>query len=279
MSGSIARLRDGPRGCPLRLVSRRKTTLADPPIRCAFLGKTHKKDHALGRSMVSFRQACVSRAGPIGYALRRTQTAENTHLPAGRQVAQGRHQPIPPELRRLAERLESCRKRTRRPRRLPDGIWGAAAALAEAHGVSGVARALRLDYYALKRRASAAALSAHSHPNERRGLQEGPSGHRDTTGQWQRLRSPELRQESATTSRSNTDASSRTSEPPACAARRQACLCGKACHNEDELRISDRAGVSRFTFRVSRFTSCTETIKLGFNFCVRKTCGSTSGEF
>lgn len=66
-------------------------------------------------------------------------------------------QPMPPEFRRLAERLESYRKRTRRPRRLPDGIWGAAAALAQAHGVSGVARALRLDYYALKRRASAAA--------------------------------------------------------------------------------------------------------------------------
>ena len=70
-------------------------------------------------------------------------------------MAQGRHRPIAAELRRLAERLESYRKRPGRPRRLPDGIWSAAAGLAQEHGVSGVARALRLDYYALKRRVSA----------------------------------------------------------------------------------------------------------------------------
>lgn len=72
-------------------------------------------------------------------------------------MARTGHQPLTPKLRRLAERLESYRKRPRRPRRLPEGIWGAAVAQAQEHGVSVVARALRLDYYALKRRASEAA--------------------------------------------------------------------------------------------------------------------------
>jgi hypothetical protein len=35
---------------------------------------------------------------------------------------------------------------------LPEELWTAAAALAESEGVSWVARALRLDYYKLKRR-------------------------------------------------------------------------------------------------------------------------------
>ena len=72
-------------------------------------------------------------------------------------MARSGHQPLASEIRRLAERLESYRKRPRRPRRLPEGIWGAAVAQAQEHGVSVVARALRLDYYALKRRASEAA--------------------------------------------------------------------------------------------------------------------------
>lgn len=62
--------------------------------------------------------------------------------------------PHPPALRRLAERLESYRERNPRPRRLPDEIWKRAAALARAYGVNAVARALRLNYYALKRRVS-----------------------------------------------------------------------------------------------------------------------------
>jgi hypothetical protein len=60
------------------------------------------------------------------------------------------------KLRRLAERLESWRKRTPIPRRLPEAIWKAAVDLAREHGVNPVAKALRLDYYSLKERLSKA---------------------------------------------------------------------------------------------------------------------------
>ena len=69
-------------------------------------------------------------------------------------MAQAPSQSPPPELRRLAEQLESFRERTPRPRRLPEPLWNRAAGLAREHGVNAVARALRLNYYALKRRVS-----------------------------------------------------------------------------------------------------------------------------
>lgn len=57
------------------------------------------------------------------------------------------------DLTRLKSQLHGWRSRqTGRPR-LPASLWQAAALLARVHGVSGVARSLRLGYHALRRRA------------------------------------------------------------------------------------------------------------------------------
>lgn len=51
-------------------------------------------------------------------------------------------------------------RKTRQPRQpIPERLWGQAALLAQRHGVSAVARVLRLDYYALKRRADSSSPS------------------------------------------------------------------------------------------------------------------------
>jgi hypothetical protein len=47
------------------------------------------------------------------------------------------------------------RNRPHRRQPIPGPLWKQIAALARRHGVSAVSRALRLDYYALKRRAAA----------------------------------------------------------------------------------------------------------------------------
>jgi len=59
---------------------------------------------------------------------------------------------FPADLRRTALRIRAWR-RTRARRPLPPELWRVAAALARRHGVSAAAKALRLDYYALVRRA------------------------------------------------------------------------------------------------------------------------------
>ena len=61
---------------------------------------------------------------------------------------------LAPELRELQQRLASWRRTRRKRGRLPEWLWNSSVALARAHGVNRVARALRLDYYGLKRRLS-----------------------------------------------------------------------------------------------------------------------------
>jgi hypothetical protein len=59
---------------------------------------------------------------------------------------------IPEEMQELHRRLEEWRA-THRPRSpLPDEIWTMAVGLAQQHNIHRVARTLRLDYGALKRR-------------------------------------------------------------------------------------------------------------------------------
>lgn len=55
----------------------------------------------------------------------------------------------------LAQRLRQWRGRQRSKGPLPEWVWNQAAEMAQEHGVSPVARVLRLDYYKLKRRATA----------------------------------------------------------------------------------------------------------------------------
>ena len=53
------------------------------------------------------------------------------------------------DVRRQIERWRSSRKRGTR---IPEALWRAAAEAGQEHGVSKTAQALRLDYYALKKR-------------------------------------------------------------------------------------------------------------------------------
>ena len=64
--------------------------------------------------------------------------------------------------------LEGVRRRferwrqTRRPRsRIPDSLWAAAARAASTYGVHRTCRALRVDYYALKKRAERSTSASH----------------------------------------------------------------------------------------------------------------------
>lgn len=72
--------------------------------------------------------------------------------------------PVPRPLARAAERFEKWRKRGRPRRKIPDGLWDLAGTLAESYGVNPTARALRLDYYDLKRRVQAARPSGPPDP-------------------------------------------------------------------------------------------------------------------
>lgn len=55
----------------------------------------------------------------------------------------------------LHDQLDSWRQRQTSRCRLPQEFWDAAARLAVTHGVSQVARALRIDFYGLQRRSRA----------------------------------------------------------------------------------------------------------------------------
>lgn len=59
----------------------------------------------------------------------------------------------PPELFKLARGLERWRASARRGRRIPEGLWEAAARLAHTYGVSRISAVLKLSYYDLQRRA------------------------------------------------------------------------------------------------------------------------------
>jgi hypothetical protein len=59
---------------------------------------------------------------------------------------------VPANVTRLGARIERWRKQRVQGRPMPAKLWEAAARLARAHGVYAVARALRVDYGALKAR-------------------------------------------------------------------------------------------------------------------------------
>lgn len=70
--------------------------------------------------------------------------------------------PLPPDIAVVRARLDRWRQRRPRRARIPDPLWRAATALAREHGASKIARMLRLDYYALRRRVTAAGESGRS---------------------------------------------------------------------------------------------------------------------
>ena len=55
----------------------------------------------------------------------------------------------------VCRRLEAWRQGRAKRGPIPAGLWSEAASLARRHGVNAIARALRLDYYSLKRQADA----------------------------------------------------------------------------------------------------------------------------
>jgi hypothetical protein len=67
------------------------------------------------------------------------------------------------QLKPARQQLEVWRRTRQRGGRIPEQLWTALVALARAHGVSPVSQALRLDYYALKRRVMEAEPLRRSH--------------------------------------------------------------------------------------------------------------------
>jgi hypothetical protein len=64
---------------------------------------------------------------------------------------------FPAALAGVQRNIAQWRQRHRPRARIPEQLWREAADLARAHGVNRTARALRLDYYSLKKRTAAAA--------------------------------------------------------------------------------------------------------------------------
>lgn len=58
----------------------------------------------------------------------------------------------PGEIERVRRQLEQWRRRRDRGRRIPGPLWKAIVELARRHGVSRTARALRVDYYSIRKR-------------------------------------------------------------------------------------------------------------------------------
>jgi hypothetical protein len=69
---------------------------------------------------------------------------------------------LPPDLARGRSRFQKWRGQRKAGGRIPEALWAMATRLANAHGVSRTSAALGLDYYRLKKRAEAAAVSPQS---------------------------------------------------------------------------------------------------------------------
>ena len=67
-------------------------------------------------------------------------------------------------LGRAQRKIEQWRQRRRPRARIPEELWREAAELAGSYGINRTARALRLDYYSLKKRVAVAARSGKCAP-------------------------------------------------------------------------------------------------------------------
>lgn len=72
-----------------------------------------------------------------------------------------KHREIPTPLARGRVRFEAWRRTRDVGARIPERLWTLAVKLADAHGLSRTASALRLDYYTLKRRVKSTSSAAH----------------------------------------------------------------------------------------------------------------------
>ena len=71
---------------------------------------------------------------------------------------------LPKDLVRARSRFQAWRRQRKGGSRIPQTLWGLAVRLANAHGVSRTALALRIDYYGLKKRVAAADESPSNGP-------------------------------------------------------------------------------------------------------------------
>ena len=69
-------------------------------------------------------------------------------------------QELPRRLEGIQRRIERWRQTCEVRSRIPDSLWAAAVRMARAYGVNRTARALRLDYYGLKKRVEQQAVVA-----------------------------------------------------------------------------------------------------------------------
>lgn len=67
---------------------------------------------------------------------------------------------VPPRLARAAKRFAEWRRGRALGTRIPESLWALAVELAASHGVCQTAATLRLDYYGLKERVAAKALTS-----------------------------------------------------------------------------------------------------------------------
>ena len=69
---------------------------------------------------------------------------------------------VPAGLEQVRADLEAWRGRRCKGDRIPEGLWGRASRAVRQYGLNPVSRALRLDYYELKRRAGRSACAGHT---------------------------------------------------------------------------------------------------------------------
>lgn len=72
-------------------------------------------------------------------------------------MARWNQRELPADLVRARDRFTAWRRTSRPKARIPESLWELAVELAEKHGVHRTARALKLDYYSLKKRVESAA--------------------------------------------------------------------------------------------------------------------------
>jgi hypothetical protein len=79
---------------------------------------------------------------------------------------------LPPPLSKARRRLEQWRSRRRPRARLPEELWSTAVELARRHGLYKTAKALRLDYYGLKKRVDRVSGAESGHSSSEGGFVE-----------------------------------------------------------------------------------------------------------
>ena len=67
---------------------------------------------------------------------------------------------LPSRLETVRRRIERWRRARKARSRIPDSLWASAVEVARSYGVHRAAKALRLDYYALKKRVGQEATAA-----------------------------------------------------------------------------------------------------------------------